>query len=381
MNMIHRPLSEAEAADVVAQAHARKSTLAIRGGGTRAGLGRPVRAAVLDLSGLTGVTLYEPSEMVLSARAGTALSEIEALIGQRGQMLPFEPADHRRLYGSAGEPTIGAVAACNISGPRRIQAGAARDHLIGLRLVNGRGEIVKTGGRVMKNVTGLDLVKLNAGAHGTLGALTEATFKLLPRPERAATLAASGLSDAAAVDAMSRALGSPFEITGAAHLPGGLTLLRLEGFAESVDYRIGALRGLLGVALDVLALEEAARMWRDIRDAAPILDPAENAVWRISVAPSVGPKAVARLAPLGARWFYDWGGGLVWASVPAAANVRAALAGLSGHATLMRAPDAARVTTPVFEPLSEPVMTLTAGVKKSFDPGGVLNPGRMYEGI
>ena len=392
---IFAPASETEAAEIIAAARRAKTPLSIEGGGTRAGLGRPTQAAAtLSTRALTGITLYEPAEMVIAARAGTPLRVIEEALASNGQMLPFEPADARALYGSAGEPTIGAVAACNISGPRRIQAGAARDSLIGVRLVNGIGEAIKSGGRVVKNVTGLDLVKLNCGAHGTLGLLTEVTFKVLPRPDDSATLVLHGLDDTRAVAAMAAALGSPFEVSGAAHLPAGLaggaalTLLRLENFPASIAYRLAALRQALAAfgASDALPEHEAARLWTDIRDARFFAAPSAQAVWRVSAPPSRAPALVEAFArKIATRHFYDWGGGLVWLSCDAAGKagasvLRAALAG-QGHATLMRAPDAVRAATDVFEPLAAPVMQLTRGIKASFDPDRLLNPGRMYAGV
>jgi len=393
---IHTPTTEAQACAVVKSVIGSATPLSIRGGGTRAGLGRPAQAAsTISSAGLTGITLYEPAEMVIAARAGTPLALVQETLAERGQMLPFEPMDHRALFGSEGEPTIGAVAACNISGPRRINAGAARDSLIGIRLVNGRGELVKSGGRVMKNVTGLDLVKLVSGSHGTLGFLTEVTFRVLPKPERIATLQWSGLSDAQGVALLSKALGSPFEPMAAAHLPAGLagdvarTLLRLENFSDSIEYRAGVLALLLGEygVPDRLEGTASAELWHGIRDAA-FFAGSDEAVWRLSLTPTNGPKAVATLARAtpDARWFYDWGGGLVWLAVSpegdaGAAAIREAIRPLGGHATLVRAPDAVRAAVDVFQPLAEPLMRVTAGIKKSFDPDGIFEPGRMYAGI
>ncbi|WP_293806788.1 FAD-binding protein [uncultured Bosea sp.] len=394
--IVHTPTTEAQACAVVKSVVDNGVPLILRGGGTRAGLGRPAQAAsTLSSAGLTGVTLYEPAEMVIAARAGTPLALVRETLAERGQMLPFEPMDHRALYGSEGEPTIGAIAACNISGPRRINAGAARDSLIGVRLVNGRGEMIKSGGRVMKNVTGLDLVKLLSGSHGTLGFLTEVAFRVLPQPERIVTLQWSGLSDSDGVALLSKALGSPFEPMAAAHLPAGLagdqarTLLRLEHFSDSIEYRSGELALLLGEYGVPERLEGTAptELWTDIRDAT-FFAGTNEAVWRLSLAPTNGPKATAAIARMvpGARWFYDWGGGLVWLAVPAdgdagAAAIRAALKPLGGHATLVRAPDAIRAAVDVFQPLAEPLMRVTAGIKKSFDPAGIFEPGRIYAGI
>jgi glycolate oxidase FAD binding subunit len=388
-SLIHRPENEDQVAALVRAAGKAGTPIRITGGGTRAGIGRPVQAGMtISTMALTGITLYEPSEMVIGARAGTPLSEIEAALAATGQMLAFEPADFRRFYGSTGTPTIGAIAAGNISGPRRIWAGACRDSLIGVRFVNGLGEVVKSGGRVMKNVTGLDLVKLQAGAWGTLGVLTEVIFKVVPKPERVVTLALAGLDDVRAVQAMSAALGSPFEITGAAYDPeAARTLLRIEGFAASVDYRAGELTRLLAPLGALERLDEADALWRDIRDAAPLAEPGDAAIWRLSLKPSLAAGAIAAIRrERAARALYDWGGGLVWLATGAegdagASIIRAAARDARGHATLVRAPKAIRAAVPVFEPEPAPIAALTQRIKAAVDPAGILNPGLMHAGI
>lgn len=387
---VHVPSSEAEAGAVVRDAAARGVPLALCGGATKAGVGRPSQTQeTLSSRALAGITLYEPSELVIGARAGTPLAEIEATLAEKGQRLAFEPPDWRALLGSDGEPTIGAVAAANLSGPRRITVGAARDALIGVRFVNGRGEAIKNGGRVMKNVTGLDLVKFLAGSWGTLAFLTEVTFKVLPIPQRAATLIYSGLDDVRAVAALSAALGSPYEVTGAAHLPGETgTLVRIEGFEASVRYRLGELKTLLSEYGEPALLEDVdgEALWRGVRDAAPLVRPDDRAVWRISTAPTRGPALAAAIgAAVEARWFYDWGGGLIWVATPAdeaaAAAVRAAARAHRGHATLVRAPADLRAAVDVFEPPAAPLMRLTRETKAAFDPKGIFEPGRMYAGV
>lgn len=391
----HIPRDEQDASAIIAEAAARQTLLSVTGQGTKAEMGRPNQTdASISSASLTGITLYEPAELVISARSGTPVSEVVRTLADKGQELPFEPMDYRPLLGTRAEPTIGAVAAMNISGPRRIMAGAARDSLIGVRFVNGRGEIVKSGGRVMKNVTGLDLVKLMAGSWGTLGFLTEVTFKVLPKQERCSTLLIRGLDDGRAIEVLSHALGSPFDITGAAHLPapdrlGARTLIRLEGFSVSVDYRLNELRRLLKSygGGDILEGKGADALWQSVRDATVLADHPERAIWRVSTAPTKGPDFTARIArSLDSQWFYDWGGGLIWVSTPpngdaGASVLREATRALGGHATLVRAPAEIRSTLDVFEPQSETVMTLTRGIKASFDPAGILNPGRMYAGI
>ena len=392
MTVLLSPVDEAALAALVADAAVEKTPLAIVGGGTRVGLGRPMQtAATLSTARLTGVTLYEPSELVLSVRVGTPLSEVEELLSSNSQRLAFEPIDHRSVYGASGESTIGAIAAANVSGSRRIQAGAARDSLIGIRAVNGSGEIVKSGGRVMKNVTGYDLVKFLAGSYGTLAVLSEVTFKVLPMPETETTLVFGGLSDDRAVSLLSAALGSPYAVTGGAHVPGetARTLARLEGFAASVVERGQQLTRSLSAfgSPEILDRAQSVSLWNSIGNLDALGASPDAPIWRVSVRPSDGPKiaeAVRRAFP--ARFLYDWGGGLVWVAGgdgpdSGASVVRAAVRNVGGHATLVRAPDDVRLTVDVFEPLAAPVMELTRKLKAAFDPAGILNPGRMYPGI
>ena len=385
--------SEADVVGIVANARASRRAFAVQGGGTRAALGRTVDAPdILSLANLNGITLYEPAELVIGAKAGTPLAVIKDALASRGQMLPFEPMDHRVLLGTPsagqiGEPTIGGGYACNISGPRRVTHGAARDSAIGVRFVNGRAEAIKSGGRVMKNVTGLDLVKLSCGAQGTLGVLTEVIFKVLPRPARAATLVVAGLNDADGIALLSKALGSPFEVSGAAHLPAGMgadharTLLRIENTDVAVTYRLERLRALAKGG-DVLDDDATRDLWRDIGDAAMLKPDAAQAIWRVCLPPTNAAGFVASVAASGARHFYDWGGGLVWIAAPTqstdeAARIRAAAVNAGGYAALLRGAD----SIAPLHPLADSLMVLTRGIKHSFDPDGLINPGRMYAGV
>jgi len=358
-------------------------TLDVRGTGSKLDLGKPMRCdQTLDLSGLSGIVDYAPEELVVTLRAGTPMREVEALLAQRNQMLAFEPPDLGPLLGrEPGEGTLVGTIMGNFAGPRRLSAGAARDHLLGFSGVNGRGEAFKSGGRVMKNVTGYDLSKLLAGSWGTLAVLDEVSVKVLPAPDQTRTLLLHGFDDVAAVTAMCAAMGSPHEVSGAAHVS-ERTALRVEGVAPSVEARVKGLRDLFpGAEMEELGTLESRAFWREVRDAVPLGADADDAVWRISCAPTDGPAVVARIkaAQPFAKTFYDWSGGLIWLALPATDDAEHGLvrAGLAGHATLIRAPQSVRATVPVFQPQPLALAALSARVKESFDPHGVLNPGRM----
>jgi glycolate oxidase FAD binding subunit len=395
------PTSLTELRDAVAAALGAEEPLELIGGGSKRGLGRPLQTPhTLDLSRLSGIRSYEPSELVITAAAATPLDQIEAALAANAQMLAFEPPDWRRLLGTAATvPSLGGALACNLSGPRRIKAGAARDHFLGFRAVSGRGEIFKAGGKVVKNVTGYDLPKLMAGSYGTLAALEEVTLKVLPRPEHMATVVLCGLGPAAATGAMARALASSHDVSAAAYLSANTPFaiaaetvaLRLEGPQPSVGF--GRDRLLAEFAADaeaaVLDREASANFWRAVRDVEPFAALAERVVWRISVAPARGAEvgeAIAR--SLDAMWYLDWGGGLVWAAVAGAEDggaevVRGAVRGADGHgrghATLIRGAAALRRAVPVFEPQPPALAALAARIKEGFDPRHILNPGRIVE--
>jgi glycolate dehydrogenase FAD-binding subunit len=391
--------TDAEAA-IAEKIAAARDPLLVRGAGTKFGMLRPVQAAgVISTEGLSGITLYAPKELIISARAGTPLHEIEATLAAHGQHLIAEPPDLSSLLASPpNTQTLGGVVATNLSGPRRVAWGAMRDHVMGVRAVTGRGEVIHSGGRVLKNVTGLDLCKLLTGSHGTLGVMTEITLKVLPAPEAVGTIVIPGLEAEKAVAALSAALGSPYGVSGAAFLPAeaaswlpeqivpgrSLTLIRIEDFAASVTYRTEKLLAELDLfGAVILDGPDSRQLWGRVRDVRPLPVTSGEGVWRISVRPSSGP-VVLRSVP-GATGFLDWGGGLVWLSGEAteathrAVEAAARLAG--GTWTLMRAPDALRSAVNVVPPEAAPLAAITRRVKRAMDPRGILNPGRIYSGL
>lgn len=367
------PHSEAELCEIISTA---STPLRIKGGGTRQALGNAVASTEqLGLEKLSGITTYEPGALTLVAKAGTPLTMIEETLAQERQQLAFEPIDHRKLLGTKGQSTIGAVAACNISGPRRLQAGACRDSLIGIRAVDGLGKVFKNGGRVMKNVTGYDLVKLLAGSFGTLGVISEVSFKVQPKPVASATIVLHRQNLDQAIALMTKALGSPNDISAAAFIPTRQEVyLRIEGLKGSVSIRTDALRSLFA-AEEITVINgpsKGAKLWSGI-GAADDLAGHKGDIWRISTKPSDAPLITQRIqSQTDAQFQYDWGGGLIWAAVPEGFDLRGAVAPLNGHAFLLRG-DHMRA----FHPLDPILETIQQGLRAKFDPKQVLNPGIM----
>lgn len=364
------PKSEEELAQMITGAN---GPLRIKGGGTRP-IGR-CEGDELSTSAMSGISLYEPGALTIVAGAGTPIAEVEKALAAENQRLAFEPMDHRALLGTKGEPTLGGMAAANVSGPRRISVGACRDFMLGVRFVDGQGNIIKNGGRVMKNVTGYDLVKLMTGSYGTLGVLTEVSLKVLPNVETTGTLRLHGLTDRQAVEALSSALGSPFEATAAAHFPKGpsgdpVTMLRIEGFEDSVKYRAGKLQDLLKAYGEAEVTIGDGSEWTAVRDVSDFADQPGN-VWRISAKPSDAPELAAKMEANAVQ--YDWGGGLIWALADEGRDLRRTLGDFDGHATLIRG----TADVPTFQPESPPLAAITTGLRAKFNPRGILNSGIM----
>ncbi len=399
---IVRPADSAELEQLVGDALANRRSLEITGAGSKRALGQTMEVdKIVSVSQLTGITLYEPEELVLSARAGTPLAEIETALAEHNQQLSFEPPDWGALLGSRILPTIGGVIGSNLAGPRRIQAGAARDHVLGVSMITGRGEAVKTGGRVVKNVTGYDLCKLITGSYGTLAVATDIIIKVLPAGEKTRTVLVAGLEEAEAVTAMTKALSSPYDISAAAFLPGNLTgrsgvsyvsgalasitAVRVEGPGPSVEARCMALRDMFGVYGDVeeLHFHNSRKFWQEIGNVSPFAQKVVP-VWRVSVPPSASAAISQKVRDsTGADLYFDWGGGLIWIWLPSeemdagAAVIRDAIKSCGGHATLIRASAECRSRIAVFQPQPDGVESLNRRIKNGFDPAGILNPGRM----
>lgn len=404
MTETFRPETEAQLVDAIAWANSEETPLEMIGTGTKRGLGRPTQTAhTLDLSAFSGISLYEPEELVLAAGPATPLAEVEHALTEKNQRLAFEPPDLSGLLGTDHSGTIGGVIGCNLAGPRRIKDGAARDHFLGFDAVSGRAQPVKSGGRVMKNVTGYDLSKLICGSYGTLAAMTKLVVKVLPAGEKARTVLVRGVDAATGIKALTEGLNGPYEVSGAAWIPGEIATrsdipyikdgaapvaaLRLEGFGPSVAYRCERLRAHLAAHGETEELHghNTDAFWKSVRDVAPFAGD-DRVVWRISTAPSEAAELMVTLSALPkAESFCDWGGGLIWLAVDAKQDgahldIRQAVDAVGGHATLIRGPATLRAAIPVFHPQPSALAGLTQRLKTSFDPNGILNPGRMAEG-
>jgi glycolate oxidase FAD binding subunit len=401
------PQTTQDVLNIVRAAFNDKKSLEVVGAGSKRGWGRPNKHSILmDLSKLSGITLYEPEELVLSAAAGTPMRDIHQELFKHQQQLAFEPPDFSPLFGGkVGVGTLGGAIAANLSGPRRLQAGAARDHFLGFEAISGRGKEFKSGGRVVKNVTGFDLSKLLAGSFGTLAAMVSVTVKVLPSPEKTRTVLVFGLDNKSAIQVLSETLQGSYEVNSAAHLPTDIaakscvsyvasagtsvTAIRLQGPAPSVEVRCRGVRALWHSCGDIEELHShnSATLWQEIGDIASLLNKPEDQIWRISVPPSEGPGVVARVkGQIKCDAYFDWGGGLIWLAIEgdlaqAGTLIRSALGPLGGHATLLRGRPEIRTVCDVFQPQTFELHRLTKSIKGKFDPEGVLNPGRMYEGI
>jgi len=331
-----------------------KAPLRLRGGGSKDWYGQALQGEVLDTRAYAGVVDYEPTELVITARCGTPLAEIEALLAERGQMLAFEPP----RYDAAS--TIGGVAAAGLSGPRRAAVGALRDFVLGAKLMDAKGEVLNFGGQVMKNVAGYDVSRLLAGSLGTLGLITEVSLKVLPQPVREETIRFE-LDEIAALRAVNEWAGQPLPVSATCWQRGVLTV-RLSGADAAVKFALAQLGGE--------RVSDAAAFWDSLRDqthdffAAPEL-------WRLSLPP------VASALILGGEQLIEWGGAQRWlhAAPSAAADIRRSVAAAGGHATLFRAQDK---SAGAFHPLAPAVARIHERLKANFDPAGIFNPGRMY---
>jgi glycolate oxidase FAD binding subunit len=395
---------------VVRAALASEQPLEIIGHGSKRLIGQPMATnALLDLSALNVVTAYEPNELIITVQAGAPLADVLSLIDSKNQQFAFEPIDTSKLLGTPNIGTIGGMIGAGLAGPRRIKAGGARDHLLGAHAVSGFGDSFKAGGRVVKNVTGYDLCKLLAGSWGTLAVMTEVTLKVMPRAESERTLVLRGLDDVAANRAMTAALGSPFDVSAAAHVPNSafgagqgaladlgspqqaVTLLRLEGITASAVHRAAALAKVLAPFGTAEILQDLASgaIWSSVRDVEPFAAGGALGawpVWRIVCPPASGGALGQALArDTGGDVIYDWGGGLIWAALPPkpdaqAALLRARVEAVGGHATLIRASELVRRNVDVFHPQQAGLADLSERVRQSFDPKNILNRGRMRRG-
>ena len=408
MTSILYPSSHTEVREATEWALSTSTPMAIVGSGSKIALGRSTNLDItLNLSGLTGVKNYEPSELILTARPGTALKDLTTQLSEHGQELAFEPPDYGAFFGKeSNTATLGGAIACNLSGPRRIRAGAARDHFLGMEAINGRGEFFKAGGKVVKNVTGYDLCKLIAGSYGTLALLTEATVKVLPKAEKIRTVLVSALTHKTALSVFQKILSGPNEPSGLAHLPADIakrskvdlvsntglpvTAIRIEGPTPSVIQRTKDLMAALAEYGDVeeLHAHRSRMLWKEIGDLSPFVENQTSTIWRIIVPPSQAGLVIDNLSDMfEIAWYFDWAGGLIWVESDDGyadnvhTGIRNCVAKVSGQSTLIRGSSTLRASVEVFEPLPKPIFQLNYRVKQAFDPNAIFNPARVYAGI
>jgi glycolate oxidase FAD binding subunit len=340
--------------ETVQAAHRTGEALEITGNGTKGFYGREVEGQRLSLAEYRWIIAYEPTELVITARAGTPLDEFEAALSREGQMLGFEPP----RFGNGA--TLGGTVACGLSGPRRPYAGAVRDFVLGVKCINGQGEVLRFGGQVMKNVAGFDISRLMVGAMGTLGILLEVSLKVLPKPETELTLQQK-MGEPEAIEFMNRLAGQPWPLSAACHY-GGVCYLRLSGMESAVRAASRAIGG------DVVP--DGVRFWEDVREQRHPFFLGDQPLWRLSVPPATP------IIELDGDGFIEWGGAQRWYKTGLVAEaVRQAARAHGGHATLFRGGDR---QGEVFTPLSPAMEKIHRRLKTAFDPKGILNSGRLY---
>ena len=389
----HKVTDFQELVGAINQALADKTPLNVFSCATKQDFGQVTDIAdSLDISGLSGVMDYEPEELIITAHAGTPLADIEKALAEKGQMLAFEAPHISHLYNKPHNGSIGGILATNLSGPRRISAGAARDFLLGFEAVSGRGSAFRSGSKVVKNVTGYDLSKLLCGSFGTLAIMDEITLKVLPAPETSISLLVAAKDLATAGQAARKAFQSPYEPSASAILPRGvgdlsssfdIAVIRLEGVAVSVNDRAERLQEMLSPygLIDSLDDAKSKALWASIRDGVPVLSDAGQ-IWRVSLAPTAGPDLVMQLRDkCDCKAMLDWSGGLVWLHTDnpeAHKMIRQVVADCGGgHATCLRADTGLRSQIAVFEPIPDMLANLNKRIQNAFDPHAILNPGRI----
>jgi glycolate oxidase FAD binding subunit len=406
------PINENEVAGLIKKLYKSNTPLEIIGSGSKKEIGKPLQCAqTLNLSKLNGIIEYLPEELYIKVKAGTSIEKIENRLKKNNQQLAFEPIDFGYLFqGKSNSGTAAGHVACNISGPRRFKVGSIRDHILGFKAVNGRGEIIKSGGTVVKNVTGYDLSKLICNSYGTLAAITEVTFKVLPTSEESKTLVIHNQSIDYAPEYLERAISSSNEVSGATFLPtepicnncemnientfklndlkkkGSMTAIRIEGSKKSTNERLKNLikeLKLLESNISVLETLQSEIFWKKIKNL-EFFSLTKNNIFRIVIPPSECIKLIYEI-PNNFKYFVDWGGALIWVeacelSEQKFESIRRKVVSHGGYITMIKNSNYLPYVEDVFT-INNVRFNISQSIKKSFDPKGILNPGKMYTGI
>ncbi len=399
-----KPKTEQEIAEFVKFCHSKNIPIEIIGAGSKAKIGRNFQSEkILDLSDYSGIIKYEPEELYIKVKAGTPISEISQTLDKFNQQLAFEPNNFGYLFnGSDNSGTIGGVISTNFSGPRRFKVGSARDHVLGIRVINGRGEIVKSGGTVVKNVTGYDLSKIITGSYGTLAIISEISIKVLPKPSSIKTLIIHNAQLKKSLDYLNISLSSPADVSGGVFYPeyfkdqfslndltnkGPITAIRVEGVSSSIDKRLNSLKkelGLLNNEVNYLNDDQSKIFWQNTQEL-KVFNKTEKNIIRAVVPPSKTLNAINNLKKFFSRYFIDWGGNLIWIEMEKINSeilkeFSRVIENVGGYYTMLKLDDGLKASVDIFK-IDHIKYNLSEKLKNSFDPKRILNPGKMYSGI